>query len=521
MPFFQSSFGSRHALFGVSTAVAVAGMAYYLYRSYQDGQAQETSDPNIVSPDSGDVRDDNTDSDETLDVTDEVDEHEDFLPIIKALDREALKHVAIQTHLARFSSQSTDREQDLTCTITQQAASGSFNLVYFLTFSDGSKMVARLPGKGNDFEELDRRKMDHEYQSMQLIKARTTIPIPEVFLWRTTSIDVGVPFALLSFMPGKQICDVWFDNEWVSEAKRLKILDQIAEQMSKLHKLRFDGGIGAPLFDNRGKVISVGPRYDYLSGIESAVAWDVIQTSGPWPSIEYYRSERYEEAENENPGDADTLVLRLAAESTPSYMDGKGKTYIGHPDLAWHNIFVDDDANVTAFIDWDSLAITTCSLGFGRYPSWLTRDWDPAMYGYEDDAEASEDMAQESTPLELSRYRKHYASAFHRFAPPDYDPRETRLAHIAEAIEIGTSSRFSRDWIVPKLLVHAFRGHIPFNYKDFAEEYSAGKGDRTKRLIKDGFANLWFAEWEASPSEQALLYRCSADYWRAISGYED
>ena len=521
MTFFPLSFGSRRALFGLSATLAVAGIAHYLYRFYQDGQAQANPEPDIVSPGSDNQRIENTHEDDILDVAQEDDELEDFLPVIKALDQEALKQIAIQTHLTQLSSPSTACQQDLACVITKEPASGSFNLVYFLTFSDGSKMVARLPGKGNDFEELDRRKMDHEYQSMQLIKARTTIPLPEVFLWRTTSIDIGVPFALLSFMPGKQICDVWFDNNWVSEAKRLKILDQIAEQMSKLHKLRFDGGVGAPLFDDRGEVICVGPRYDYLSSIESTVAWDVIQTSGPWPSIDYYRSERFEEAERDYPLDADTLVLRLAAESTPSYMDGKGKTYIAHPDLAWHNIFVDDDANVTAFIDWDCLAITTCSLGFGRYPSWLTRDWDPAMYAYEDDAEASEVVAQESTPVELSRYRKHYASAFHQFAPSDHDPRESRLAHIVEAIEIGTGSRFSRDWIVPKLLVHAFRGRIPFNYKDFAEEYTAGKGERTIRLIKDGFANLWFAEWEASPSEQALLHRSSTDYWRAMSGYED
>lgn len=522
MHFLLSFIRSRRTVFAVSATVALAGITYYLYRSLQDGRFRKPSAADIENRGADNVRNQvNHEEDASLDGTEEEDELADFVPVIEALDLQALKLIAIRTHLNRLSSPSTASEKDLTCVINPEPTSGSFNLVYFITFSDGSKMVARLPGKGNNFEELDEKKMDHEYQSMQLIRARTTIPIPEVFTWRTTSNDVGVPFALISFMPGKQICDLWFDKSWTSEAKRMRILEQVAQQMSKLHNLAFENTVGAPSFDDRGKLIGVGPIYDYLSGIESPVAWDVIQTSGPWSSIEQYRSERCKKAEVDYDGDADTLIMHLASESIPLYMNGRGKTYLTHPDFAWHNILVDDDANVTAFIDWDSLTITSCSLGFGRYPSWLTRDWDPAMYAYQDDTEAPDDMAEESAPEELSRYRQHYASAFSRLAVPQYDPRETRLSHIVEAIEIGTGSRLSRDWIVPKLLVHAFRGHIPFNYKDFAEEHSAGKGESTMELIREGFANMWFAEWEASPSEQAILYRCSTDHWRAMLGYED
>jgi aminoglycoside phosphotransferase (APT) family kinase protein len=511
-------------MFGVSATVALAGMTYYLYRSREDRQPQKPVPNTTDELDVKNVGDKVVQEEDVLpddSEEEEDDELEDFLPVIEALNLRALKRVALQTHLSRLSSPPTSPEKDLTCVINAEPTSGSFNLVYFITFSDGSKMVARLPGKGNQFEELDRKKMDHEYQSMQLIRARTTIPIPEVLTWQTTSHQIGVPFALISFMPGKQICDLWFDETWVSEAKRLRILDQIAEHMSKLHNVEFESGVGAPLFDDRGQLAGVGPIYDYLSGIESPVAWHVIQTSGPWSSIEQYRSDRCKEAEVDYDGDANTLVMRLASESIPIYMNGRGKTYIAHPDFAWHNIFVDDDANITAFIDWDSLTITSCSLGFGRYPSWLTRDWDPAMYGYQDDEEIPDDMVEESTPEELSRYRQHYASAFRRLAVPHYDPRETQLSHVVEAIHIGSGSRLSRDWIVPKLLCHAFRGKVPFNYKDFVGEYSAGNGESTIEVIKEGFAKMWYAEWEASLSEQAVIYRCSTDHWRAMAGYED
>jgi aminoglycoside phosphotransferase (APT) family kinase protein len=120
----------------------------------------------------------------------------------------------------------------------------SYNLAYFITFSAGCRMVARLPGNGANFRELERKKMDHEYHIMQLLKARISIPIPEVFTWRTEGSDIGVPFALISFTPARSICDLWFDADWATEARRLKTLDQIAMHMSQLHLLEFKGEMG-------------------------------------------------------------------------------------------------------------------------------------------------------------------------------------------------------------------------------------------------------------------------------------
>ena len=122
----------------------------------------------------------------------------------------------------------------------------------------------------------------------------------------------------------------------------------------------------------------------------------MIQTSGPSLSVENYRNERWDTEQDEFTGDdreAEVIAMRLATESIPHLMNDQRKTFILHPDLAWHNIFVDDEANTAAFIDWDGVDISPAGLGFCSYPSWITRDWDPVNYGYEDDGTASADTA--------------------------------------------------------------------------------------------------------------------------------
>jgi hypothetical protein len=108
------------------------------------------------------------------------------------------------------------------------------------------------------------------------------------------------------------------------------------------------------------------------------------------------------------------------------------------------------------------------SMGFGRYPSWITRDWDP-VNGYVEGDDPLCYLLDESPPDTLSKYRQHYAAAFEELALPGYDCRQTRLSHIPEAIFIARNSRLSRDWIVPKLLDHVFNSNPSFSDFEFGE----------------------------------------------------
>src|SRR5271156_4605798 len=124
----------------------------------------------------------------------------------------------------------------------------SYNVVYVIEFSDGVKWVARITGKGTEFEELDIKKMDTDYQTMRFIKACTSISLPTVFTWETSEGVAGAPIALMSFVESSQLSDRWVDKSWITEEKRRKILSGIATLVLELAKFPFDA-LGALEFD--------------------------------------------------------------------------------------------------------------------------------------------------------------------------------------------------------------------------------------------------------------------------------
>jgi hypothetical protein len=53
-----------------------------------------------------------------------------------------------------------------------------------------------------------------------------------------------------------------------------------------------------------------------------------------------------------------------------------------------------------------------------------------------------------------------------------------------------------RDWIVPKILDHAFHGKAPFKKSAIREAYLTGAADGMIEQIRELFKNMWHAEWE-------------------------
>ena len=99
------------------------------------------------------------------------------------------------------------------------------------------------------------------------------------------------------------------------------------------------------------------------------------------------------------------------------------------------------------------------SLGFARYPSWRTRDWDPVMYRY-----GLDEIEKEDSPQQLLSYRKEYAAALKELGPhsSSYLPHDTSLSQIVEAIFTASSSELCRPWIMMKLLQWPFNDKVPF-----------------------------------------------------------
>jgi hypothetical protein len=82
-------------------------------------------------------------------------------------------------------------------------------------------------------------------------------------------------------------------------------------------------------------------------------------------------------------------LLRTFAGMIPDPAFDGAPFFLSHPDFGYQNILVDAEGNVTGIIDWDDVTVGPRQSAFARYPSWITRDWDPLMYSYREAPEVN------------------------------------------------------------------------------------------------------------------------------------
>ena len=453
----------------------------------------------------GDSEDDDDDSDDEEDDSDDDEEDcesplDAFGDVIKALDVSGLGQAALRIRKRQLKSgedsSNTDAGSmsDLTYTMDGSPMCGAYNLVLRVDFSDGVKWVARIPGHGKRFEPADIMKMNSEYNTMRYIREHTSIPIPEVFYVMTSSAIAGVPFAFMSFVEGRALSDVWHQD--LNGLQRLSMLSKIAENMVQLYQLKFDR-IGMLEFDQAGQVTGVGPQISVLH--EGDCAWARTLACVPFNNIDGYYSASYNQSDHEHIRvQAPIRILRIAVETMPAYLKNETKYPLTIADMNYQNIIIDEDYNITAFIDWDDVGSNASVNGCARYPSWITRDWDPAMHNYNPEAPLEGDSAEEHSPEELQKLRKHYAQAFtsHADELEDFDPRMTTLSHVVEAIELALSDSFIRPKIVMKMFDVAFDHVQPFKVFEYVNDVMAGDATEKDALIREAFTKAWVNEWK-------------------------
>ena len=451
-------------------------------------------------------------SHEDKDEDDSEGEQEDFLeqfgPVMAELDLDKLQQAALMVRLHQLQTQSgqqftLDQLLELSCKVSPQPMHGAYNLVYRITFSDETTWAARVPGHGisKRWTDLDAKKMDCEYWTMRYIKSNISIPMPEVYYWET-SHRIGTPFALMSWVKGEPLFRAWENG--LPDQERLAILSRIAGYMSQFQKLSFDR-LGMLNFDSNGTFEKVGGEI-------------VLESLGfvPWHETKEFKSHAtlldllrsmLDEAEKEDMHEShrsDLPLLRLAVESVPDYLGKEMRFALSPADFALQNIHVDPENNfqITGFIDWDGVHAEASSAGYAKYPSWITRDWDPAVYDYNSDADKESlvpaKAGEEDSPAVLSRYRQHYASEFIKLAADfdGYDPRMTTQSHIMDALCIALTNSFCRAPIIDKLLEHAFDGTPPFDASEYLADFEASNTAVKDAMVKQAFTTLWHAEWE-------------------------
>lgn len=469
----------------------------------EDETKDETKDEDVVvtgdeDESEAETKDEDEDEEDEDEDEEEAEDEDRFAEVKEALNLDAIKKIAKvcrAKELAASSAELTITGGDsLECEIDAEPMYGSFNLVYVIRWSDGVKWVVRIPQNGCQFTMLDVAKMDSVYGTIELIRKRTTVPIPQVFFHTWMPDRAGVPFALMSYVEGKMLCNFWHDPATTQDQK-FATLASIAEYMTGLSKLRFPEA-GMLYFDKYETEARVGPVIETQRGsLDDIYGTPEILPQcksgktalSQWIEITEYPTKRAE---------CDRPILQAGVDSIPDFMESMDHYAIAFPDFDWQNIMVNDKGEITAFIDWDDVEVKPMDYGAGAYPLWLTRDWQPDGYNWGSGKEQVDDdgtVWHEESPEQLSEYRQHYTRVMTTSQGPAYDARRTKLSHILTTLCTGIFDSIAAGPNVNKLFRHA---GVPFRLKDYADSYVKDDTAEKDDIIRQAFKKMWHAEWE-------------------------
>ncbi|KAI2641414.1 kinase-like protein [Hypomontagnella submonticulosa] len=313
---------------------------------------------------------------------------------------------------------------------------GSYNIVHIIQLDD-LKLVIRVPatGWGVGKNDMAARALQSQVATMRLVARNTAIPVPKVYHYDTTdSNPIGAPYLCMSFVPGTTVSHVWFENpDAISrEEFRLNVLRSLSKVMAQFSCFTFDK-MGS-IMDEEDSSSSLAPCYHWHNNDDGTTQ---VISSGPFDSASAYVQTHFEETSKKNEWDkAESKVLESIMPSSAIH-DSTVGFVLRPPDLDSQNVMVDEQGNVTGLIDWDLAHTMPRSMGYAMYPSWITRDWDPLMYGWPK-------MDTEDSPEELERYRAFYKEELGKALDGKGDWELTAKSHITEAVWIAALSRTNR-----------------------------------------------------------------------------
>ncbi|KAK3934529.1 hypothetical protein QBC46DRAFT_427112 [Diplogelasinospora grovesii] len=273
---------------------------------------------------------------------------------------------------------------------------GSYTIIHIIQLDD-TRLVIRVPATDGE----------------------TTIPVPLVYDFDTnTDNDINAPYICMSYIPGRIVATSWFGRDSdkaagstaMLEERRLRILAGIAKGSDEFARFTFNK-IGSIHCEETMDIsnLDVGPCYD---GRENEDGTLNVTASGPFSSTQAYL-----ETHTFNDNGIRALDLSIL------YFDSQ-------------NILVDDNDCIAGVIDWDLAQTLPRLVGYARCPSWITRDWDPLMYGWPKDTET------ENSPEELQWKARGWGG----------DWRYSKISHITEAVWLAALSPINRLEICRKLI---------------------------------------------------------------------
>ncbi|KFH44945.1 hypothetical protein ACRE_042850 [Hapsidospora chrysogenum ATCC 11550] len=181
---------------------------------------------------------------------------------------------------------------------------GSFNFCFRYKFSDGGPdALIRFPKPGHIAASLRDEKLANEVQVMELLRGKTTIPIPKILGWGLSSedpFDLG-PFIVMEYVEGKNLCKVLevprdekdppMLNTDLDDAMLDTIYRQVAGYLLQLSRLSFNR-IGAISNDGGEWSVSKRPLTINMNELASATGYpmDRFPTSPFDRASDYFHS---------------------------------------------------------------------------------------------------------------------------------------------------------------------------------------------------------------------------------------
>jgi len=355
----------------------------------------------------------------------------------------------------RYSSVYEEGTLHQRCSVIQPPNYGSFNLLYTIEFPE-DKWIIRIPCPDTSPQSIRSAAC-----AMTYLRRNTSIPIPEIYGFdETTNNEIGAPYVMMEFVDGFSVDELWFKDTGPTPLplRRIRILQTLAEAMSKLSKFQFDR-IGALDFDSDDKILDPKRILEFEVEDESAELKDMesgidkgplFRRIGPFDSSSAYFEAllAMQEPPQSNCSVGARHLLKLMIRCLPPSLATREPCpesfVLAHPDLGSQNVLVSEDGTLVALIDWDQIQTVPRCIGYGRYPSWITRDWDPVKYGYQ-----VKDCCPENSPEELEYFRKIYAAHISPLLSEPFD--YSTKSHLFEAVWIAAGSPICLDHIVVKI----------------------------------------------------------------------
>ncbi|KAI5861260.1 hypothetical protein GGS23DRAFT_160201 [Durotheca rogersii] len=434
-----------------------------------------------------------------------------FSAVLSALNREQLPLLA-STVLRRIDPDSPATQ---TTPSVGDPLYGSYHVLFPLIFNTGLRWAVKIPingtvGKWND---LSASALASEASTMRMLKRETTIPLPDVLDFSsTTQNTLQCPYIMMTFISGTSLYDVWFGHHLngvspeLTQTRRTRALENIAAAMIQLDRFAFPTG-GRLVFGKDEKVSGIGParRVDQRAMLDQCFARD-----DPDDGIIYVECAAYADPkrhytfmldmhpeQNQVPKGIETLLHQLI--SWIPEPGGAAPFVLAHPDFDIQNFIVSHDGELQAIIDWDGVAAMPRTLGNEGYPGWLTRDWDPVMYGYKEsmDQGVEPEGAWEDSPTCLAYYRGLYDEMMARYRAERSHSSNTnlcRMSLITSNIAIAADDPSCRAGILRKMVgeIWAVAGQgAKLDFEDLVIMFAEGKVDATvMETLRKGFSIL-------------------------------